>query len=161
MNTDKLHVELRKTITEDLETLFKFQLDSQSNYLAAFTCKDPFDKQSYLEKYSKLLQEPSVRNYSILVNSKVVGSIAKFEIGGKAELTYWIDRAFWGLGICHQALTELLRLELMRPIYGRTAFDNVPSQRLLEKAGFVKVGTDSGYANARKKIIEEFIYKLG
>jgi RimJ/RimL family protein N-acetyltransferase len=44
-------------------------------------------------------------------------------------------------------------------LYGRTAFDNIGSQRVLEKCGFVKVGTDTGYANARQANIEEYIYK--
>jgi len=41
------------------------------------------------------------------------------------------------------------------------AFDNYGSQKVLEKCGFLKIGSDSGYANARQKEIEELIFKLG
>jgi RimJ/RimL family protein N-acetyltransferase len=57
-------------------------------------------------------------------------------------------------------LKEFLSVEQTRPIYGRTAFDNYGSQRVLEKCGFVKTGMDRGFANARQEEIEEYIYKL-
>jgi RimJ/RimL family protein N-acetyltransferase len=95
------------------------------------------------------------------VNNIIAGSIAKFEIEGEAEITYWIDKKFWGRGIATKALRYLLTIENARPIYGRVAFDNFGSQKVLEKCGFVKIGSDKGFANARQEEIEEFIYKLG
>ena len=79
---------------------------------------------------------------------------------GDTEITYWIDRKFWGQGIATKALNELLTIETIRPIFGRVAFDNFASQKVLEKNGFVKVGTDKAFANARQEDIEEYIYKL-
>jgi RimJ/RimL family protein N-acetyltransferase len=89
-----------------------------------------------------------------------VGSIASFEMEGNTEITYWIDRNYWGKGITTLALRHFLTIEKARPIFGRVAFDNFGSQRVLEKCGFVKIGTDKGFANARQAEIEEFIYKL-
>ena len=65
-----------------------------------------------------------------------------------------------GQGIATTALNNFLKIELTRPIYGRVAFDNLGSQKVLEKCGFIKIGTDKGFANARQTEIEEFIYKL-
>ena len=90
----------------------------------------------------------------------IVGSIAKFVMNGEAEITYWIDRNFWGQGIATKALKEFLTVETVRPIFGRVAFDNFASQKVLEKCGFVKIGSDKGFANARQAETEEFIYKL-
>jgi RimJ/RimL family protein N-acetyltransferase len=95
-----------------------------------------------------------------MVGDRIVGSIAKFVIEDDAEITYWIDRNFWGQGIATKALKDFLAVETTRPLFGRTAFDNFGSQRVLEKCGFVKTGTDKGFANARQAEIEEFIYKL-
>jgi len=78
----------------------------------------------------------------------------------EAEITYWIDKKFWGQGIATTALKELLKIEQVRPIYGRVAFDNYGSQKVLEKCGFVKIGKEKGFANARQAEIEEYIYKL-
>jgi len=150
---------LRQTEIDDLEWFFQFQLDKEAIQLAAFTPKDPTDKPAYLTKYSKLLDEPTVNMRTILFDNKIVGSISKFEIDGDAEITYWIDKHFWGKGVTTTALKNFLTIENMRPIFGRVAFDNYGSQRVLE-SGFVKIGKDKGFANARGREIEEFIYKL-
>jgi ribosomal-protein-alanine N-acetyltransferase len=153
-------ITLSETTKEDLNVLFLFQLDEDANYLAAFTSKDPNDKAAYIEKYSKLLNDPTVNNRTIRVNGEIAGSIAKFVRENDAEITYWIDRKFWGQGIATNALKKFLEVEQTRPIYGRVAFDNYGSQRVLEKCGFVKIGKDTGFANARQTEIEEYIYRL-
>lgn len=79
---------------------------------------------------------------------------------GVTEVTYWIDRKFWGNGIWTSALKNFLAIENTRLIFGRVAFDNIGSLKVLENCGFVKIGNDRGFANARKAEIEEFIYKL-
>lgn len=160
MTIINLEIELKPTEISDLETLFQFQTDKEGGYLAAFMPKDAFDKSAYLEKYTKLLSNPSVNNQTIRIDNTIVGSIAKFEIEGDAEITYWIDRKFWAKGIATKALTAFLAIETIRPIYGRVAFDNIASQKVLEKCGFVKIGIDKGFANARQAEIEEFIYRL-
>ena len=97
---------------------------------------------------------------TIIVDKIIAGSVSKFEMGGDAEITYWIDKQFWGKGVATKALNEFLKNEKARPIFGRVAFDNFGSQKVLEKCGFVKIGTDKGFANERQAEIEEFIYKL-
>ncbi len=97
---------------------------------------------------------------TIKANDEIVGSIAKFVIENDAELTYWIDRKFWGQGIATTALEKFLIIEQSRPIYGRVAFDNYGSQKVLEKCGFIKIGKEKGFANARQTEIKDIIYKL-
>ena len=160
MKTKDIEIVLRKTVLTDLEFFFIFQLDDEANYLAAFTSTDPTDKTAYLQKYSNFLNDPTKNSQTIIVDNVIAGSIAAFEMEGEAEVTYWIDKAFWGTGIATRALKEFLKSEKRRPIIGRVAFDNFGSQRVLEKCNFVKIGTDTGFANARKAEIEEFIYKL-
>lgn len=159
MKTEK-EITLRKTKQNDLETLFIFQLDQESNYLAAFTPKDPSDKIGYLEKWTKIISNPEINMQTILINDLIVGSVIKFEMEGEAETSYWIDRKYWGQGIATAALNAFLKTENFRPIHGRVAFDNFGSQKVLEKCGFVRIGNDKGFANARNSEIEEFIYKL-
>jgi RimJ/RimL family protein N-acetyltransferase len=155
---NELH--LRKTTESDLETLFEFQLDEEGIYLAAFTSKDPADKEYYMERQKRFLKDKSINAQTILCDDEIAGSIAKFEIEGEPEITYWIGRKFWNRGIATKALQEFLKTETVRPIKGRTAFDNIGSQKVLEKCGFRKTGTDKGFANARGKETEEFIYEL-
>ncbi|NTS43538.1 GNAT family N-acetyltransferase [Flavisolibacter sp. BT320] len=160
MKNNEPNLTLRPTEISDLDVLFQFQLDKEGGYLAAFMPKDPADKAAYLSKHTRLLKDPTINNQTILLENTVVGSIAKFEIEGDAEITYWIDRNHWGKGIATKALKQFLSIESTRPLYGRVAFDNFGSQKVLEKAGFVKTGSDKGFANARQMEIEEFIYRL-
>ena len=153
-------ITLTETSVDDLNAFFQFQLDKEANYLAAFTSKDPNDKTAYIEKYAKFLTDPTINMRTIKVKGVIVGSIAKFIMENEAEITYWIDRNFWGQGIATTALKDFLKIEKTRPIRGRVAFDNYGSQKVLEKCGFVKIGTDKGFANARQAEIEEYIYKL-
>jgi len=154
-------IHLRPTVVSDLEDLFRFQTDKEGGFLAAFMPENPNDKSAYMNKHTRLLKDPTINNQTITLDNEIVGSIAKFVIEGDAEITYWIDRKFWGQGIATKALKEFLTIEKTRPLFGRVAFDNYGSQKVLEKCGFVRVGSDTGFANARQMEIEEFIYKLG
>lgn len=153
-------ITLTGTTREDLYTLFQFQRDKEAGYLAAFTSKDPNDEVAYIEKYSKFLDNPAINMRTIKVNGQIAGSLAKFIMHNEAEITYWIGRKFWGQGIATAALQEFLGTEHTRPLYGRVAFDNYGSQKVLEKCGFLRTGKDKGFANARQTEIEEYIYKL-
>jgi [ribosomal protein S5]-alanine N-acetyltransferase len=156
----KSNITLTETEKDDLNAFFQFQLDKEANYLAAFTSKDPNDKTAYIEKYTKHLADPAIHMRTIKVKDVIAGSIAKFVMENEAGITYWIDRKFWGQGIATAALSDFLKIEQTRPIYGRVAFDNYGSQKVLEKCGFVKIGKEKGFANARQEEIEEYIYKL-
>lgn len=153
-------VTIRPTILADLEALFIFQLDPEAIHMAAFTPKDPADKDAYISKYTRLLNDPTINNQTILLDGVVAGSIARFIMEGEAEITYWIDKQYWGRGVATEALAKFLELESTRPLYARAAFDNIGSQRVLEKCGFVKTGEDKGFANARQGETVEYIYRL-
>jgi len=153
-------ITLRQTEISDLEHFFLFQLDEEARRLAAFTNKDSTDRTAYIERYTTYLSDPEKNLQTILVGDVIAGSVSKFEMGGEAQITYWIDKSFWGKGVATTALKRFLEIETMRPIFAGAAFDNFGSQRVLEKCGFVKTGTDRGFANARGAEIEEYLYKL-
>lgn len=155
-----INITLAEVKKDDLNAFFQFQLDKEASYLAAFTPKDTNDETAYVERYTRYLTDPSIHMRTIMADGEIAGSISKYVMEEEAEITYWIDRKFWGKGIATAALSAFLHLEQSRPIYGRVAFDNFGSQRVIEKCGFVKIGTDKGFANARQTEIEEYIYKL-
>lgn len=154
------NITLTPTEKNELETFFQFQLDEEAKHLAAFTAKDSTNKNAYIEKYARHLADPTINMQTIWVNNIIAGSLAKFVLGSDAEITYWIDKKFWGQGVAKTALNDFLKFEKTRPIFGRVAFDNYGSQKVLEYCGFIKIGQDKGFANARLAEIEEFIYKL-
>jgi RimJ/RimL family protein N-acetyltransferase len=75
-------------------------------------------------------------------------------------VTYWVDRTQWGKGIASAALQILLAETVERPLYARAASDNVGSLRVLEKAGFRRVGVNRDFAPGRGEEIEETILRL-
>ena len=99
-----MEINLTQTTLDYLKLLFHFQLDKDAIHLAAFTNKDSKDEIAYVERYSKYLTDPSINMLTIKVNNIVVGSISKFVMENEPEITYWIDRKFWGRGIASNAL---------------------------------------------------------
>jgi len=65
-----------------------------------------------------------------------------------------------GESIASSALQLLLAETPERPLYARAASDNVGSFRVLEKAGFQRVGVNRDFAPGRGEEIEETILRL-
>lgn len=153
-------LELKKTIKEDLETLFVFQTDEEGIQMAAFTAEDPSDKKAYLKKWSKIVTNKKIAMQTIRLDNRIIGSVIHFDMMDEANVSYWIDRQHWGKGYATEGLKQFIDLTPRRPLFAQVAFDNIGSQRVLEKAGFKMTGREVGFANARKQEIEEFVYRL-
>ena len=149
---------LRDVIRDDLPIFFEQQLDKDANYMAAFTAKDPSNREAFTAHWHRILADTSTINKTIIVNGQVAGSIASYLEDGKPEVTYWLGKEYWGKGIATEALKELLAHHNQeRPIYARVAKVNLASRRVLEKCGFNVIGEAKGFANARGQEIEEFL----
>ena len=151
---------LRDVIDDDLPIFFEQQLDPDANYMAAFTTKDPTDRDAFTAHWARIRADETIINRTILCDGQVAGSVASFEDFGQLEVTYWLGREFWGKGIATRALAALLAYQTTRPIYARAAKDNLASLRVLQKCGFVITGEDKGFANARGQEIEEYMLTL-
>lgn len=153
-------IALRDVEDTDLDALFDHMRDPESVRMAAFTSADPDDRAAFDAHMRKILTLPGVLNKAITCDGVFVGTVASFVMDGDTEVTYWIDRQYWGRGIASRALGLLLELDKRRPVYARAASDNLGSLRVLAKAGFVPTGSEIGYANARGGEIEETILEL-
>lgn len=128
--------------------------------MAAFTPENPDDRALYRQKWTGILQDPAIRMQTVCLDDTIVGSVVHFEMMGETNVSYWIDRAHWGKGIATEALNAFIAGLPLRPLYGRTAYDNTGSQRVLEKCGFRHIATEQGFARARDGEITEFVYRL-
>jgi RimJ/RimL family protein N-acetyltransferase len=155
-----MNVSLRPLEDRDLDTIYQQVTDPESIRMAAFTAEDQTDRRAFLNKMSRLRADTSTSNRVIEVDGAIVGTISSFRIDNQREVTYWVERAQWGKGIASAALRILLAETAERPIYARAASDNVGSLRVLEKAGFRRVGVDRGFAHGRGEEIEETILRL-
>ena len=145
---------------EDIETFFEFMQDKEQQWQAAFVAKDPSDHDAHLAHWVKMLSNPEIINRTVVVDEVVVGSVGSWVMDGVRQVTYWIGAEHCGKGYATQALIKLLQLISERPVEGRCAFDNYASARVLEKAGFSRIGTDKYFANARGEEISELIFQL-
>jgi RimJ/RimL family protein N-acetyltransferase len=153
-------VALRELEDADLDVLFDQMRDPESVRMAAFTSRDPNDRDAFDAHMAKVRSAPDTTNRAITRGGRLVGSIACFVIEGDTEITYWIERSLWGQGIASEALTLFLQTVQIRPLHARAASDNAGSLRVLQKAGFRITGTEVSYANARGTEIEETTLRL-
>lgn len=151
---------LRDVTPDDLPTFFAYQLDPEANYMAAFTTKDPTDRAAFDAHWKRILASDTVTIQTILHEGQVAGSVLCYEEDGRTEVSYWIGKEFWGKGIATRALAAFLAQQAQHPMFARAARDNLGSLRVLGKNGFVIVGEERGFANARGAEVEEYLLKL-
>jgi RimJ/RimL family protein N-acetyltransferase len=150
-------VTLRDVVEDDLPILYTFQLDQESNQMAAFTARD---RDAFMQHWARLLGNPAIVKQTILCDGQVAGNIGCFEMEGDWEVTYWIGREFWGRGIATRALAALLEQVKTRPLYGYTATHNIASRRVLEKCGFTFFGEHPAIMTLHGEDVPGYILKL-
>ncbi|MBZ0264304.1 GNAT family N-acetyltransferase [bacterium] len=155
-----MEIKLRKMIDSDLEIYFQNQLDPDANQMAAFTSKDPNDREAFDAHWNKIRNLESVIIRTILCDDEIAGSVLKFDMEDEPEVSYWIGKSFWGKGIATAGLKLFLEELTIRPLFARVAFDNIGSRRVLEKCGFIYHDKSRYFSNARGLEIEEHIYTL-
>lgn len=151
---------LRIVEDADLDELFEWERHPEAVAMAAFTHPDPSDRAAFDAHQQGIRTMPGVISRAIEEDGRFAGTIGSFDRDGDREVTYWIDPSRWGRGLASAALEALLRLDRTRPMFGRVAEHNVGSARVLERAGFVRVGSDSGYAEGLGREVVEHIYRL-
>ena len=153
-------IELREMRESDLDRFFEHQREPAGRRMAAFTAKDPDDRERFFEHWRRILRDPSIVRRTLVVDERIAGHVVSFLRFGEREVSYWLGEAFWGRGLATRAL-RLFLVELdERPLYARVAKDNVGSLRVLQKCGFEISGQARGFAEARGEEIEEFLLTL-
>jgi RimJ/RimL family protein N-acetyltransferase len=149
---------LREVHDSDLPVFYRQLNDPEALRMAAFTPEDPADRDAFEDHWKRIRSTSLVR--TILADGDVVGNAAVYGEPGEREVTYWVDRAYWGRGVATAALRGLLAEVPERPLYARAAADNAGSLRVLEKCGFRATTLATGYAPARGEEIEEVVLLL-
>ncbi len=155
-----VEVSIREVVDADLPIFFAQHQDEGALQMAAFTPPEPANREALIAHWTRLMHNPAIVYRTILADGQIAGSLVYFEMFEQRQVGYWLGREYWAKGIATRALMLFLDLLPERPLYARTAFDNLGSQRVLQKCGFRLIGTDSGYANARRAEIEEYVFKL-
>jgi RimJ/RimL family protein N-acetyltransferase len=128
--------------------------------MAAFTRANPSDRSAFDAHYERVRSDPSNTLLAIDDDGEFVGTIGSFTMEGEREVTYWIAPGRWGQGLASQALRAFLAIESTRPLYGRVAGHNAASAKVLARAGFVEVGSETSFAAGVGAEVVERIYRL-
>jgi len=102
--------------------------------------------------------------WAIDVDGRAVGTIGlhHLESRHKAELGYWLGRDYWGQGIVTEAVELVTHYAFstlhLRRVYAYVFPFNGGSQRVLEKAGYVREGLLRKNVNKKGKILDEIVY---
>jgi RimJ/RimL family protein N-acetyltransferase len=150
-------VRLRPVETGDLPRMFDLQLDPESNRMAV---TNPRTREAFDAHWAKVLVDPECTARVILVGEALVGTISCFPMDGGDHVGYWIDRAYWGMGVASRALHLLLQEVMKRPLVATAATSNGASLRVLQKCGFVVERVRHSPATDRYPECEEAVLVL-
>ncbi len=153
-------VTLRGVHDADLDAFFLFGQDEVARHLAAFVPEDPYDRAAFDRHWQRIRGDAGTLVLTVLVGGEVVGHLGAFDREGDREVTYWLDRACWGRGVATAALRQLFQLETQRPLHARVVADNVASQRVLTKCGFIEYGRERDFAAGRGEDVVEGLFRL-
>jgi RimJ/RimL family protein N-acetyltransferase len=141
---------LREVVEADLPVFYEHQRDREAAAMAAFP---PRERDAFMAHWAKTLANDSALTWTVVCDGAVAGNIGCWEDDGRRFVGYWIGREFWGLGLAARALAEVLDVVDARPLHAYVAKCNVGSIRVLEKCGFVRVGS-------QENDVEEVLFEL-
>jgi ribosomal-protein-alanine N-acetyltransferase len=141
--------ELQRLCADHAPAVLAFELANRA-YFATFISDrgdDFFDH--FTERYDALLaeQESGTCIFHVLVgeDARVLGRFNLVDLeDGAAELGYRVAEQVAGRGVATATVKELCRLAVaqygLRTLRAATTYDNVASQKVLTRAGFVPMG---------------------
>src|SRR5512147_1168622 len=102
-----MEIALRAVQDSDLPVFFGQMTDPEAVRMAAFGPQEPYGPDSFAVHWRRVrASSHAVR--TVLADGAVAGSAAVYGTPGEREVTYWIDRAYWGRGVATAALRALL-----------------------------------------------------
>ena len=164
-----MSVELRPWTDQDYEALVHICNHIDRTYLSD-TIPNPYhleDAKEYIALANQSEGQTGIYR-AILNDGKIVGNISvvkKKDIRKKdSELGYYLGKEFCSRGIMTEAVRQILllsfnRLDIIR-ISAYTFAENIASQRVLEKNGFIKEGIAKNSFFKNNQIHDEFLFSI-
>jgi len=162
-----VEITLRPFRESDLEDFYAWASDDEVTrfmILETFTSKEK--AREFLKKV--IIPHPCFRAICTTGDKPlVIGHVVVEQGSGihrcRAEVGYAIARKYWGQGFATKAVTRALRiasgeLEGVKRIQALVQPENVASQRVLHKVGFVREGVLRNYVNVKGNIRDCILY---
>jgi len=141
--------ELKRLDAGHAPAVLAFELANRAYFAASITDRGDEFFDQFADRHSALLaeQEAGICAFYVLVadDGSVLGRFNLYDVkDGTAELGYRVAQHVAGQGVATAAVQVLCQLAAQRhglhTLRAATSRDNVASQRVLAKAGFVRVG---------------------
>jgi [ribosomal protein S5]-alanine N-acetyltransferase len=142
--------ELQRLVAGHAPAVLAFELANRTYFAASISDRGDDFYEHFTERHNAMLaeQEAGLCAYYVLVadDGSVLGRFNLYGLteDGTAEVGYRVARHAAGRGVATAAVGELCRLAAarhgLRTLKAATTHENVASQKVLAKAGFVPVG---------------------
>jgi [ribosomal protein S5]-alanine N-acetyltransferase len=168
IETDRLI--LRKIVKDDANHVLKYLSDKEvMKYYGLESFKTIHEALEEISWYESILNKKTGIRWGMTLKGegKVIGScgfLNRVPQHYRTEVGYELSRNYWGYGIASEALEAVIR-------YGFKYFQfqriealieplNIPSQKLVEKQGFIKEGLLRNYEFTCGKFDNLYMYSL-
>ncbi len=163
-----MNFELRPWSINDLDSLVK----NANNFKIAKFMTDgfphPYTNENGIAFIEFATKDDPIHIFAIDINGEASGGIGihpQTDIHRKnAELGYWLAEKYWGNGIITKAITEMVKFAFdtyeIERIFARPFGTNIPSQRVLEKSGFILEGKFEKTLFKTGEYLDELIYAI-
>ena len=128
----------------------------------------PFTAEHAIAFINNSIQHQPTKIFAIAVNNQAIGGIGihpQTDIYcNNAELGYWLAQPFWGQGIATNAIKQMVDYGFktfnINRIYARPYGNNMASQKVLQKAGFILEATLQKTIFKNNELLDELIYAV-
>jgi RimJ/RimL family protein N-acetyltransferase len=159
--------QLRPWQPEDISSLVAQanNINISKNLRDSFPC--PYTEEDAKTYINHTCTKSPQQDFAIVIDGKAAGGIGIVPLSDverfSAEIGYWIGEAYWNKGIATgavRAFTDyvLAHTNIVR-LFALTFAYNLPSARVLEKAGFRLVGTLHKAAFKNNRFVDMLYYE--
>lgn len=141
---------LRKLTLNDAKDMFEYASDPEvAKYVTWNYHKSIEDSISFLKSVIQKYEKKGVSEWGIVYkeNNKLIGTCGYvwwLPAHARAEIGYALSRMYWNKGLMTEAVKEVIKFGFekmaLNRIEARCKMENIASQRVLEKLGFVFEG---------------------
>jgi RimJ/RimL family protein N-acetyltransferase len=129
--------------------------------MIAFLPREPGDRAAFDAHWARIRSDPDSLIWIIEDDGRFAGYALSFLMEAERQVGYWVVRELWGRGIASAALARMLELIPERPLWASTVDDNLGSQRVLQKGGFMFQRIERTHAPRRGAEVDERVFRLG
>lgn len=162
-----MEIKLRPVTIEDANFTFEIKKDKEfRKHFPEFLLNETLEKEKKLIKnYIKGKKKKKEAMYIILADKEKVGTLEIYKANLKhkrGSIGFCLKKEYWRKGIaskaCELGLEKIKKEFGLHTVEATTHPDNIGSQKVLEKNGFIKIGLMKDYYYTNKKYIDRLLY---